>query len=138
MHIQGTPQTMQADPRYDDVVKEVSDFLIERAKLAEAAGISPEMIFLDPGIGFGKTTDHNLQLLNQLDRLCHAGYRVLIGASRKRFIGQITGKEKPADRVFGTAATTAIAVAKGASIIRVHDVVETVDVVKVANSICRA
>jgi dihydropteroate synthase len=138
MHMQGTPQTMQADPQYDDVVIEVVEFLMERAKTAEAAGIAPERIFLDPGIGFGKTTEHNLQLLRELEVICDQGYRVLIGASRKRFIGQITGKDIPADRIFGTAATTAIAVANGASIIRVHDVAETVDVVKVANAICRA
>ncbi|MDH4203007.1 MAG: dihydropteroate synthase [Phycisphaerae bacterium] len=138
MHMQGTPQTMQADPHYDDVVADVSEYLMERAKMAEEAGIAAERIVLDPGVGFGKTTEHNLLLLSHLDRLCEMGYRVLIGASRKRFIGQLTGKNNPADRVFGTAATTAIAVAKGASIIRVHDVTETVDVVKVANAIGRA
>jgi dihydropteroate synthase len=138
MHMQGTPQTMQVEPQYDDVVAEIVEFLVERAKTAEAAGIAPERIFLDPGIGFGKTTEHNLQLLRELEVICDQGYRVLIGASRKRFIGQITGKDIPADRIFGTAATTAIAVANGASIIRVHDVAETVDVVKVANAICRA
>jgi dihydropteroate synthase len=135
MHKQGTPLTMQADPCYADVVVEVSQYLMERAKKAEDAGIPKERIILDPGIGFGKTTEHNLQLLNHLDRLCDLGYRTLVGASRKRFIGQITGKEMPADRIFGTAATTAIAVIKGASIIRVHDVAETVDVVKVSNAI---
>jgi dihydropteroate synthase len=138
MHMQGMPQTMQADPHYADVVTEVSDYLQERAQTAMAAGVPPERIFIDPGIGFGKTTKHNLRLLNQLDRLCGLGYRVLLGASRKRFIGRLIGKETPAERVFGTAATTAIAVAKGASIIRVHDVAETVDVVKVANAVCRA
>ena len=138
MHMQGTPQFMQVDPQYDDVVMEVVEFLMERAKTAEAAGIVPERIFLDPGIGFGKTTEHNLQLLRGMEIICDQGYRVLIGASRKRFIGQITGKETPAERVFGTAATTAIAITKGASIIRVHDVAETVDVVKVTNAICRA
>ena len=138
MHMQGTPQFMQVDPQYDDVVADVSEYLMERAKIAEAAGIVPERIFLDPGIGFGKTTEHNLQLLRGMEIICDQGYRVLIGASRKRFIGQITGKETPAERVFGTAATTAIAITKGASIIRVHDVAETVDVVKVTNAICRA
>jgi dihydropteroate synthase len=138
MHMQGTPQTMQAGPHYDDVVREVSDFLEKRARVAEAAGVAQERIFIDPGIGFGKTTEHNLLLLNHLDRLCDLGYRVLLGASRKRFIGQLTGREDPADRIFGTAATTAIAVAKGASIIRVHDVAETVDIVKVSNAICLA
>ncbi|MHC5157434.1 MAG: dihydropteroate synthase [Planctomycetota bacterium] len=138
MHMQGMPQTMQADPQYDDVVTDVLEYLMTRAKVVEEAGIPSERIILDPGIGFGKTTDHNLQLLNHLDRLCESGYRVLIGASRKRFIGQLTGKETPAERIFGTAATTAIAVARGVSIIRVHDVTETVDVVKVANAIRRA
>ncbi|MHC4951274.1 MAG: dihydropteroate synthase [Planctomycetota bacterium] len=138
MHMQGTPQMMQDDPYYDDVVAEVLEYLGKRVKAAEVAGIPREWIILDPGIGFGKTTKHNLQLLNHLDRLCGLGYRVLVGASRKRFIGQITGKESPSDRIFGTMATTAIAVSKGASIIRVHDVAETVDVVKVSNAICRA
>lgn len=138
MHMQGTPQTMQADPYYDDVSAEVLDYLLQQAKKCEAAGVLPGMIFLDPGIGFGKTTEHNLHLLNRLDMLCNLGYRVLVGASRKRFIGQIIGKEAPADRIFGTAATTAIAVSKGASIIRVHDVAEAVDVVKVASAIGRA
>ncbi|MHC5088764.1 MAG: dihydropteroate synthase [Planctomycetota bacterium] len=138
MHMQGTPQTMQTDPQYDDVVAEVMEFLMQRARVAEKAGIPKNYIILDPGIGFGKTTDHNLQLLNRLDVLCKLGYRVLVGASRKRFIGRITGKENPASRVFGTAATTAIAVNKGASIIRVHDVTEAVDVVKVANAVGRA
>jgi dihydropteroate synthase len=138
MHMQGTPQIMQIDPHYDDVVTEVLQFLLERARIAEEAGIAREHLILDPGIGFGKTTEHNLQLLRGLEVVCDQGYRVLIGASRKRFIGQITGKEMPTDRVFGTAATTAIAITKGASIIRVHDVAETVDVVKVTNAICRA
>ncbi|MEN8128056.1 MAG: dihydropteroate synthase [Planctomycetota bacterium] len=138
MHMQGTPQTMQADPQYEDVVAEVCGYLTERAKVAEAAGIASERIFFDPGIGFGKTTEHNLQLLNRLDLLCDLGYRVLVGASRKRFIGQITGKGNPANRIFGMAATTALAVQKGASVIRVHDVAETIDVVKVASAICGA
>ena len=138
MHMQGTPQTMQKNPHYDDVVTDVLEYLVRRSKTAEEAGIPAERIVLDPGIGFGKTTEHNLLLLRRLDLLCDLGYRVLVGTSRKRFIGQLTGKEKPVDRIFGTAATTAIAIAKGASIIRVHDVAETVDVVKVANAICRA
>ena len=135
MHMQGKPRTMQAAPSYTDVVVEVCESLIERAKAAEASGIPREYILLDPGIGFGKTLEHNLQLLNRLDRLCDSGYRVLVGTSRKRFIGEITGKENPADRVFGTAATVALAVKKGASVIRVHDIAEMVDVVKVSNAI---
>jgi dihydropteroate synthase len=138
MHMQGQPRTMQQNPHYDDVVTDVLEFLMERAKAAEDAGVPANHIILDPGIGFGKTAEHNLQLLRRLDLLCDLGYRVLIGASRKRFIGQLTGKDTPAERVFGTAATTAIAIVKGASIIRVHDVAETVDVVKVANAVCRA
>ena len=138
MHMQGRPQMMQADPSYDDVVAEVLKYLTGRAKAAEAAGIPREYIILDPGIGFGKTTEHNLLLLNHLDQLCALGYRVLIGTSRKRFIGQITGKDTPADRIFGTAATVAIAVEKGISVARVHDVAEMIDVVRVSNAIYRA
>jgi dihydropteroate synthase len=137
MHMQGTPQTMQADPHYDDVVAEVCQYLLKRAKAAQKAGIKPEHIFLDPGIGFGKTTDHNLQLLNRLGLLCNLGYRVLAGPSRKRFIGQLTGKGNPDDRLFGTAAAATMAIAKGASIVRVHDVLQMMDVVNVANAVCR-
>lgn len=135
MHMQGTPDTMQQKPHYEDVVAEVMEYLMERAKHAQAEGLLPERIILDPGIGFGKTTQHNLQLLNRLDLLCQMGYRVLIGTSRKRFIGQLTGRETAADRVFGTAATVALAIEKGASIVRVHDVAEMVDVVKMTNAI---
>ncbi len=138
MHMQGTPQTMQTDPQYDDVVAEVMEFLMERAKAAENTGILPEHIFLDPGIGFGKTMAHNLQLLNRLDLLCELGYRVLVGTSRKRFIGQLTGRENPADRLFGTAAAAAWSIAKGAAIVRVHDTAQMSDVVKIANAILKA
>ena len=138
MHMQGTPQTMQAEPHYNDVVTEVIEYLMERAKSAEDAGVKAGHIFLDPGIGFGKTIAHNLQLLNRLDLLCDLGYRVLVGTSRKRFIGELTGRDKAADRIFGTAATAAWAIAKGASIVRVHDVIQIADVVKVTNAICRA
>ncbi len=138
MHAQGTPATMQHNPHYTDVVAEVKEYLLKQAVFAEQAGIPKERIFLDPGIGFGKTTDHNLTLLNHLDALTASGYRVLIGTSRKRFIGQLTGKDIPADRIFGTAATVALAVAKGASIVRVHDVAPMADVINVANAIVRA
>jgi len=137
MHMQGTPETMQKNPTYDDVVSEVLEFLLTRAKQAESAGVKKDMIFIDPGIGFGKTTEHNLLLLKNIDKFTASVYRVLLGASRKRFIGEITGKDKPEDRILGTAATTALAVAMGVSIVRVHDVSEMVDVVKVANAICR-
>jgi len=135
MHMQGTPATMQREPKYDDVVGEVLEFLLGRAKRAERLGISKDMIFIDPGIGFGKTTEHNLSLLRNIDKFVAAGYRVLVGTSRKRFIGQITGKEKPAERIFGSAATVALCAAAGVSIVRVHDVAEMVDIVKVANAV---
>lgn len=135
MHMQGTPRTMQAEPRYDDVVREVLEFLLGRAKKAEDFGVRGEEIFVDPGIGFGKTLEHNLLLLRNIDKFVATGYRVLVGTSRKSFIGKITGREKPADRIFGTAATVALCAASGVSIVRVHDVAEMVDVVKVSNDV---
>ena len=135
MHMQGTPATMQNEPKYDDIVGEVLGFLLDRAKRAEKLGVSKDMIFIDPGIGFGKTTGHNLLLLRNINRFVAAGYRVLVGTSRKRFIGQITGKENPAERIFGTAATVALCAAAGVSIVRVHDVAEMVDVIKVTNAV---
>jgi len=135
MHMQGTPRTMQVEPKYDDVVSEVRRFLLSRAKRAGEAGIAQDRIFIDPGIGFGKTLEHNLLLLRNIDSFVATGYRVLVGTSRKSFIGQITGKEKPADRIFGTAASVALCAVAGVSIVRVHDVAEMVDVVKVANAI---
>jgi dihydropteroate synthase len=135
MHMQGTPSTMQKNPQYTDVTKEVTQSLLTQADYAEKAGIPKERIFIDPGIGFGKTMEHNLLLLNHLEALTQTDYRVVVGTSRKRFIGQITGKDTPADRVFGTAATVAISVQKGASIVRVHDVAQMADVVKVINAL---
>lgn len=135
MHMKGTPADMQKAPEYDDVVGEVYEYLIERAVYAESFGIEKRMIFIDPGIGFGKTFEHNLQLLGDLERFVASGYRVLVGTSRKRFIGQLTGKDDPAERVFGTAATVALSVSKGVSIVRVHDVGQMHDVVRVANAL---
>lgn len=135
MHIQGTPTTMQIEPKYKNVVDEVLKFLIERAKRAEKFGIKHERIFIDPGIGFGKTLEHNLELLRNIDRFVKSGYRVLVGTSRKAFLGKLTGKENPQDKIFGTAATVALCAAAGVSIVRVHDVAEMADVIKVANSI---
>lgn len=135
MHMQGTPATMQNEPKYDDVVGEVLEFLLDRAKRAEKLGVPKDMIFIDPGIGFGKTTEHNLSLLRNIDKFVATGYRVLVGTSRKRFIAQITGKENPAERIFGTAATVALSAAAGVSIVRVHDVAEMVDVVKITNAV---
>jgi dihydropteroate synthase len=136
MHMQGTPATMQIEPRYEDVTSEVLRFLLERAEYAGGYGIPQERIFIDPGIGFGKTSEHNLILLKNIDRFVTSGYRVLVGTSRKKFIGAITGKEEPAERIFGTAATVALCAAKGVSVVRVHDVAEMVDVVKVVSSLC--
>jgi len=137
MHMQGTPAIMQAEPKYDDVVGEVLQFLLDRAKRAEQFGIPKERIFIDPGIGFGKTLEHNLLILRNVRKFVETGYRVLMGTSRKSFIGKITGKENPAERLFGTAATVALCVAAGVSVVRVHDVAEMIDVVKLARAICK-
>ena len=138
MHMQGEPLTMQTEPKYEDVVSEVLEFLVGRAKGAEEKGIAKERIFIDPGIGFGKTLEHNLSLLRNIDKFVGSGYRVLVGTSRKSFIGALTGKEKAAERIYGTAATVALCVATGVSVVRVHDVAEMVDVVKVANIVVKA
>ncbi|MBL7152989.1 MAG: dihydropteroate synthase [Phycisphaerae bacterium] len=135
MHMQGTPATMQAEPTYQDVVAQVLEYLINRARQAEKFLIAKERIFIDPGIGFGKTLEHNLLLLRNIDKFVASGYRVLVGTSRKSFIGKLTGKKDPAQRIFGTAATVALCAAAGVSILRVHDVPQMVDVVKVAKVI---
>ncbi len=122
MHMLGEPRTMQRDPRYEDVVREVGDFLVERANHAIDAGVREENIILDPGIGFGKTLEHNLELLRSLDAIVALGHPVLVGASRKRFLGGITGVEEAKDRVFGTVAANVLALEKGAGLFRVHDV----------------
>jgi dihydropteroate synthase len=122
MHMLGEPKTMQRDPRYDDVVREVRDFLAGRAERAVAAGVEEENIILDPGIGFGKTLEHNLALLRHLDSLVELGFPVLVGASRKTFIGKITGVNEAGDRIFGTVAANVIACSRGATFFRVHDV----------------
>jgi len=135
MHIQGTPKTMQVDPKYDDVVGEVLEFLLTRAERAQQFGILKERIFIDPGIGFGKTVQHNLLLLKNIEKFVATGYRVLIGPSRKSFIGKITGKENPAERIFGTAAAVALCISAGVSVVRVHDVAEMLDVIKVVQAV---
>jgi dihydropteroate synthase len=137
MHMKGTPATMQNEPKYDDVVGEVRVFLLDRAKKAEKSGIPKERIFIDPGIGFGKTIEHNILILKNIGRFVDSGYRVLVGTSRKAFIGRITGKENPAERIFGTAATVALCAAAGVSIVRVHDVVEMADVVSMTEQITK-
>src|SRR5919198_885963 len=132
MHMQGTPVTMQVDPRYGDVVAEVAAFLAERAQVARAAGVAPDAIVIDPGIGFGKTVAHNCALLARLDLVASLGYPVLVGVSRKGFIGQLLGGRATGERLHGTAAAVALAVAKGARLVRVHDVGAMRDVVRVA------
>lgn len=135
MHMQGTPANMQNEPRYDDVVGEVLEFLSSRARKAETLGVPRDRIFIDPGIGFGKKLEHNLSLLRNIDRFVAADYRVIAGTSRKSFIGQITGRRDPADRAFGTAATIALCAVAGVSVVRVHDVPEMVDVLKLVNAV---
>jgi dihydropteroate synthase len=130
MHMQGTPATMQADPRYADVVTEVRDYLRERAAALLAAGVARERIVLDPGFGFGKRLEHNRDLLAGLPAIAALGYPVLAGLSRKRMIGEITGRPVD-DRVAGSVAAALLAVQNGASIVRVHDVRPTVDALKV-------
>lgn len=121
MHMQGGPQTMQQDPNYSAVYNEVVSFLLERAELLISSGLDKNQILLDPGIGFGKTLEHNLELLNNIDQIAEHGFEVLIGASRKSMIGQVLDAEVQ-DRLFGTLGAHAAAYSKGASIFRVHDV----------------
>jgi len=134
MHMQGAPRTMQAEPRYGDVVGEVRHFLVERAQACEAAGIAHDRIAVDPGFGFGKTVAHNLDLLRGLPDLIAAGYPVIAGLSRKSTIGVLTGREV-GDRLAGSLAAALAAVARGAAIVRVHDVRDTVDALKVWSAV---
>lgn len=138
MHMLGEPKTMQRDPRYEDVVREVRDFLAERAEYAVSEGVSAENIILDPGIGFGKTVEHNLSLLKHLDALVGLGFPVLVGVSRKGFVGRITGVEEARDRVFGTVAVNVMAFERGASIFRVHDVRANREALAVAGAVSSA
>lgn len=130
MHMRGTPATMQSDPHYDDVVGEVGAFLLERARALEAAGVPRGRIAIDPGFGFGKAFAHNATLLAGLGRLVALGYAVVAGLSRKRMIGEITGRPV-GERAAGSIAAALLAVQNGAQIVRVHDVKETVDALKV-------
>ena len=127
MHIQGTPQTMQQNPEYKDVVKDVKDFLLKQVSKLEAAG--HHKIIIDPGFGFGKTVEHNYQLLSRLDKFVNTGYPVLTGFSRKSMINRVLGT-KPSEALNGTTALNMIALMKGASILRVHDVKEAAQAVK--------
>ena len=130
MHMLGTPRTMQDDPRYDDVVGDIKAFLEERMGFAIASGIAEERILLDPGIGFGKTVEHNLELLRRLGELVELGRPVVIGTSRKSFLGKITGREVD-DRVAATIATNVLAYERGARVFRVHDVAPVNDALAV-------
>jgi dihydropteroate synthase len=138
MHMQGTPRTMQRDPQYDDVVSEVRSYLVDGAAAAMNSGISRESIVIDPGIGFGKTYSHNVELMHHLDSFCGTGFPVLIGTSRKGFLGKalesVRGATSPNERDGATAATVALAVAAGVKIVRVHNVRLAVDVAHTANA----
>jgi dihydropteroate synthase len=136
MHMLGEPRTMQRDPRYDDVVDDVKAFLSERLEFAVAQGIAEERIWLDPGIGFGKTATHNLELLRRLHELVALGRPVVVGTSRKSFLGTITGRG-PHGRVPGTIATNVLALVAGARVFRVHDVAEVRDALVVATATLR-
>ena len=125
MHALSDPKTMQQDPRYDDVLREVYAYLEDRVKVAAEAGIPPEQVIVDPGIGFGKTLEHNIELLRGLGTFQDIGCHVLIGASRKKFIGTLTGEEVAADRVHGSVAAAQTGASFGARILRVHDVKAT-------------
>ncbi len=137
MHMQGNPRTMQAEPRYDDVVAEVSGFLVERAAVAEAAGVERRSIAIDPGIGFGKTIDHNLALLRDLGVLADLGYPLLVGTSRKTFLGKVTGRTSPEDLDLASAVSVALAIERGADILRVHNVTACKEAALLAFAIVR-
>jgi dihydropteroate synthase len=134
MHMRGTPRSMQRDPRYEDVVAEVTEYLAGRCRASEAAGIGPEKTLVDPGIGFGKTLAHNLELLGRLRELRGLGRPILVGTSRKSFLGRLLDAEVGA-RAWGTAASVAASVAAGASVVRVHDVAEMCEVARVADAV---
>jgi dihydropteroate synthase len=138
MHMLGEPRTMQDDPRYEDVVDDVRAFLEERAEFAVGEGVREERIMVDPGIGFGKTLDHNLELLRRLDEIVAVGFPVVVGTSRKSFLGRLTGRDDPHDRVAATVATTVLALERGAAVFRVHDVAPTKDALTVATATLRA
>jgi dihydropteroate synthase len=134
MHMQGEPRTMQERPVYEDVVDDVKAFLAERLAVAVAAGVAEERVWLDPGIGFGKTLEHNLELLRRLGELGELGRPLVIGASRKSFIGKVDGSAVD-ERLGGTIASSVIAAAEGADVLRVHDVAEVAQAIKVSTAV---
>ena len=131
MHMQGDPQSMQAAPQYDNVTQDVFEYLSQRIEVLKARGIDQSRMAIDPGIGFGKTLDHNLALLNQTNLFCELGCSVLIGVSRKSFIAKLGNDEPPKERLPGSLSAGLAAIAKGANILRVHDVTETVQAINV-------
>ena len=135
MHMLGTPKTMQRDPRYDDVIGEVQRFLEARLAFALGCGIAREQVALDPGIGFGKSVDHNLELLRRLPELVAIGQPVYLGVSRKRFLGALTGRELPSDRAAASVAAAVACARRGAAILRVHDVRETADALAIERAL---
>jgi dihydropteroate synthase len=137
MHIRGEPKTMQAEPHYDDVVAEVRGFLASRLEAAVAAGIGRDHLCVDPGIGFGKNLAHNLALLRSIGAFGDLGVPVLVGASRKRFVGELSGAEDPADRLEGSIAAAVWCASQGVEIVRVHDVGATVRALRVVDAIAR-
>jgi dihydropteroate synthase len=134
MHLPGDPRTRQGSPAYDDVVDDVKAFLVERLEVAAGAGVDEERVWLDPGIGFGKTLEHNLELLRRLGELRELGRPLVVGTSRKSFIGKVDGSEV-GDRLGGTIASSVLAMAEGADVLRVHDVAEAAQAVRVADAI---
>ena len=135
MHMKGSPRTMQEHPEYADVVNEVGAYLKKRADWVEQHGIARDRIVLDPGIGFGKTGEHNLELLRKLPAFSDPAYPILVGASRKRFIGHLTGRKNPAERVAGSLGVAAWSALKGAHILRVHDVLDTCDLCRIMDTL---
>ncbi len=137
MHMKGTPRDMQTNPIYTDVIKEIQESLGESIGIARNAGIREDNIIIDPGIGFGKTVEHNIEILKRLDEFKVLGYPICIGTSRKSFIGKILGSDDPADRLAGTIATCVISIMKGASLLRVHDVKETIQAARITDTIIK-
>ena len=137
MHMRGEPKTMQADPHYDDVVTEVRGFLAERLESAVASGVVRDRLCVDPGIGFGKNLEHNLALLRSIGSFRELGVPVLAGASRKRFIGELSGVDDPAGRLEGSVAAAVWCASQGVEMVRVHDVAPTVRALRVVDAIAR-
>ncbi len=135
MHMQGEPRSMQLEPTYGDVVAEVGEFLAAQARLAQEAGVEPTRIVVDPGIGFGKTLEHNLELIRGLPALAGLGYPVMLGASRKSFIGVLTGRQEPGQRLWGSVGVHVLGAALGADIVRVHDVAPLKEALAVCDAV---